>query len=162
MEDTDETSNHDKTRKDIRMATIRKEIDPDLTCKVPTSEDGEPCGNEQDPEAGILVGYSPASEIPECNLCLEQWYQDDNTFLAKRESQVVALKVLGRTHSQIADLLENRFGDDAPAQETVSSHSRRAREKYFRAVRTAIELAPVFDPNEDYDDTGAEIKEFEA
>lgn len=150
MEDTDQTSNLDETREDIRMQTIKNEIDADLTCEVPVGED-EVCGNQQDPENGILVGYRPDSDVAECNVCLEEWFQT-NTALATRESQVFALKILGRTHSQIADLLKNRFGDDGPAQETVSSHSRRAREKYFRSVRTAIELAPIYDPNEDYDD----------
>lgn len=146
------------------MATVRKEIDPDLNCEVPRSDDPENvCGNGQDPENGIIVGYSPNSDTAICNLCLKEWYEDDdNTSLARRESQVVALKMLGRTHSQIADLFQNRFGDDAPKKATISSHSRRAQKKYFRAVRTAIELEPLYDPDIATGSEDEESEEIEA
>ena len=147
MDDTDQASTHDQSRKDIRMQTVRKELDDDLTCEMPQSEDPDDvCGNGQDIENGIIVAEPLGSDTATCNRCLEDWYEDEeNTFLAERESQVVALKMLGRSHSQIADLLQNRYGEHSPKQATVSSHSRRAREKYHRALRTVVELEPLYD-----------------
>lgn len=161
MDDTDKASTHDQSRKDIRMKTIRKEIDEDLTCEVPQSEDPDDvCGNGQDLDKGILVGYPPNSDTATCNLCLEEWYEDDeNTFLAERESQVVALKMLGRSHSQIADLLQNRFNSPQPKQPTVSSHSRRARKKYLASIRTAVELEPLYDRRSPFNDEEVEEDE---
>lgn len=153
MEDTDQTSDQDKTPRQIRMETIENEIDPDLTCEVPTGED-EVCGNEQDLENGIIVGHRPTSDLAECNLCIEGWFDgetdgDAHTFLSTRESQMIGYKSLGRTHSQIEELFKNRFPDQStPTKETVSSFSRRCSDKYYRAVRTALGLGPIYDPDE--------------
>lgn len=67
----------------------------------------------------------------------------ENTDLSKRESEVVALKEQGLTHKEIA----RRFSDDTADVDvsSISEYSRRAGEKYRKAVNTVDQLKSVYE-----------------
>lgn len=61
-------------------------------------------------------------------------YIGDQTFLSRREAEVIALKQLtGMSHEDIAEHLELD-------KSTVDEYSRRAREKFYRAAETVEAL----------------------
>jgi hypothetical protein len=71
---------------------------------------------------------------------------EGTTFLSEEEAHVVALKELGLTHNAISTYYS--LTAETAAKSTVDEYSRRARQKYLKAKRTADELAPLYGGDE--------------
>lgn len=71
---------------------------------------------------------------------------EDNSTLSGNESHIVALKTLGLTHNGIAELVS--MDSEGIKKSTVDEMSRRAKQKYHRAVQTAELLEPVYGGDE--------------
>ena len=92
----------------------------------------EECGTEASKADGVVVGDIPYGDGPICNECWATYLADETT-LSQREADVAALKDMGNTQGEIADIL----GID---RSTVGTYAGRIAEKVMRAERTVTEL----------------------
>jgi DNA-binding CsgD family transcriptional regulator len=92
----------------------------------------EECGTQASKADGVVVGEVWGGYGPICNECWSMFLADETT-LSQREADVAALKDLGNTHAEIADIL----GID---KSTVGTYVGRIVEKVVLAERTADEL----------------------
>lgn len=79
--------------------------------------------------------------------CKDLWDDlEDHSTLSGLEAHVIALKDLGLTHRGIAQLIS--MDAKGLKKSSVDEISRRAKQKYHRAVRTAELLKPVYGGDE--------------
>jgi len=97
------------------------------------------CGATEARDGGIVVSKTEQGGDTTCNVCLTA-YLNENTVLSKKESEVVALKLMGHRHETIAELLQAFHGKDSPKKSTVDEYSRRMKDKLEKSTETVNAL----------------------
>ena len=100
------------------------------------------CGAEDDRENGIVVGKVREGGDSTCNICLHD-HVHEGTSLSNQEAHVAALKMLGYSHSAIAELIQAHHKEPRPTKSTVDEYSSRVNNKIRRAERTYTKLEPL-------------------